>query len=288
MDALLHQDAPTQDAPWTAFLALEVADRGGKSSVTHVEHEGPLRIQRAFYPEETGTAHIYLLHPPGGVAGGDQLRLEVEAGQGARCLLTAPAAGKLYRTRGPESESEVSQWLTVREGAVLEWLPQETIAFSGARCRLSTFVHLEAGARFIGWEITCLGRPASGEAFDAGRLDQRFEIWRDSCPIYLDRLLVGEGSEAQGAVWGLDGECVSGTLLIATEEAGLVDLVRGVLDTNATWSERSACTGLDGVVVLRHVSPSARDCWKLFVKVWEAVRPVALGAEAVCPRIWSY
>lgn len=287
MDAFLHDEAQsTQDAPWVAFLGLGIAVRDGKSSVTHVEHQGPLRIQRAFYPEETGTAHLYLLHPPGGVAGGDQLRLEVEVGPDARCLLTAPAAGKLYRTAG--SRSEVSQWLTVREGAVLEWLPQETIAFSGTRCRLSTFVHLEAGARFIGWEITCLGRPAAGEAFGSGQLDQRFEIWRDADPLYLDRLLVGDENEAQRAVWGLDGECVAGTLLIATEEAGLVDLVRGVLTSNSVWSERSACTEIDGVVTLRHVGPSARECWKLFVKVWEAVRPVALGAEAVCPRIWSY
>lgn len=287
MDALLHDArATSQDAPWRAFLGLGISERNGKSSVTHVEHQGPLRIQRAFYPEETGTAHIYLLHPPGGVAGGDQLRLEVEVGPEARCLLTAPAAAKLYRTS--ERKSEVSQWLTVREGGVMEWLPQETIAFSGARCRLSTFVHLEPGARFIGWEITCLGRPAAGEAFDSGQLDQRFEVWRDEEPIYVDRLLVGDESEAQAAVWGLDGQCVLGTLLIAAEAGGLVELIRGVLAASPMWSENAACTELDGVVTVRHIGPSARECWKLFVKVWEAVRPAALGAEAVCPRIWSY
>lgn len=287
MDALLKQDASsTQGAPWRAFLALELEERGGKSTVTHVEHQGPLRVQRPFYPEENGCAHIYLLHPPGGVAGGDELRLEVEAGPRTRCLLTAPAANKLYRSRGPQSE--VSQSITVREGALVEWLPQETIAFSGARCRLATFVDLARDACFIGWEITCLGRPAAGEEFHTGRLDQRLEIWREESPLYLDRLVVGEGSAAQRAVWGLGGHCVVGTLLVASEEEGLVDAIRAVIEQKPEWAECSACTRVDGVVTLRFVGPSTRDCSKLFLNVWQVARPLVSGAKAVSPRIWNY
>lgn len=293
MDALLSRQESsvaraghTQNDFWGAFLALEIEERGGKSVVSHVQHEGPLRIQRPFYPDASGALQIYLLHPPGGVAGGDQLRLELEAGARTSCLVTAPAANKIYRSRGPVSE--VSQELTVREGALVEWLPQETIAFSGARCRLGTYVRLEQHARFIGWEITCLGRPAAQEEFLAGRLDQRFEIWRGGVPLFLDRLVVGESSDAMESAWGLFGNCVVGTLLITADGEEIVEEIRSILLTEGRWVEHAACTQVGEVVTLRYVGPSARDSWMLFRKVWQRVRPRVAGDEASLPRIWNY
>ncbi len=86
-------------------------------------------VQRPFYPEG-GTCHVYLLHPPGGVVGGDQLELQVQSEPGSHALITTPAATKFYRA-GPHPHSLLQQNLQVRD-ATLEWLPQETIVFDGA------------------------------------------------------------------------------------------------------------------------------------------------------------
>src|SRR5262249_43518141 len=130
------------------------------------EHEGPLRVQRAFYPEGPDLPHVYLLHPPGGLAPGDRLSIEIGVARWARALVTTPAAGKCYRSDGRVSEQK--QTLRVAAGSSLEWLPQENIVFDGSCVRLSTRVELEEGASFVGWDVLCLGRPASGERFTRG------------------------------------------------------------------------------------------------------------------------
>ena len=152
----------------------------------------PLAVQRPFYPDgpgaQGGACHVYLLHPPGGVVGGDALDIVVNAGAGSRALVTTPAAGKLYRSAG--SCARLSQRLVVDEDAQLEWLPQPTIAFAGVNARMSTRVDLAPGGRFIGWEIVCLGRTDSGERY-AGQLHLALELWRDSAPLWLERALQG-------------------------------------------------------------------------------------------------
>src|SRR6186713_1742249 len=102
---------------WAAHLDVHFSQREGKTKVTHSAHFGPLRIQRPFYPEGNGTAHLYLLHPPGGVAGGDVLRTTIESGEHTHALLTTPAATKLYKSVGPKAG--VLQTLSVRKGAFL-------------------------------------------------------------------------------------------------------------------------------------------------------------------------
>jgi urease accessory protein len=202
--------AEVSSAPgWQARLELAFERRGARTILARRRHEGPLVVQRPFHPEPDGCCHLYLLHPPGGVAGGDDLEVVVDAGSGAT-LLTTPAATKIYRTRGPEAR--ISQTLSVRSGAVLEWLPQETIVFGGARARTLTRVELEPDARFIGWEITCLGRPASGDDFASGTLDQRVELWENGEPLLLDRLLLEATAADRRADWGWGGRSVYGCL----------------------------------------------------------------------------
>ena len=123
-------------------------------------HCGPLRVQKALYPEGEGVCQAIVLHPPSGIAGGDHLLISATVGAGAHAQLTTPGAGKWYRSGGPEASQRLE--LTVEEGAALEWLPQETIVFDGARARMETRVRLAADSRFIGWDILCLGRAAAG------------------------------------------------------------------------------------------------------------------------------
>ncbi|MBM4202088.1 MAG: urease accessory protein UreD, partial [Gammaproteobacteria bacterium] len=143
-------------AGWNAELELRFAPGHGKTVIAHRRHVGPLLVQRPFYPEGP-VCHVYLLHPPGGVVAGDTLGIDVDAANGSAGLVTTPAAGKFYRSASGLARQSVS--LRVADGASLEWLPQETIVYQGARVRSRITIELEAGARFVGWDVVALGRP---------------------------------------------------------------------------------------------------------------------------------
>src|SRR3954467_14484647 len=162
-------------------LALEKTEHG--TQLTRASHEGPLRIQRVLRPEGPQCPHIYLLHPPGGVVGGDRLQTRVTLGAGAQVLLTTPAAQKLYRSQG--DRAQISNLLEVASGGRLEWLPSETLAFSAAQALLTTRVELAPAAAFIGWDIACYGMPARGGTFGAGRGSSPFGIFRASQPLAI-------------------------------------------------------------------------------------------------------
>lgn len=278
---------------WSAELNLELALRADCTRVTKVSHIGPLRIQRPFYPEADGTSHLVILHPPGGVVGGDELRVNGALHAGAHGLVTTPAATKIYRTGGPSSQ--LRQEFFVGPGALLEWLPQETIAFDGAKADLRTKVTLAAGARFIGWELLCLGRPAAGERFGRGRLTQRLELWREEKPLYLDRLELSAEGPLLAAPWGLRAEPVMASMLLAGGPTSLSPLIRECLGQLSEPPDegidlgplRLTASDLEGATVVRYVGSSVPECWNAFVAIWQVVRPLFSGTVATLPRIWN-
>ena len=147
------------DSGWLARLDLDFQVHGGRTVLARRRHEGPLRTLRSFHPEGA-PCHSYLIHPPGGIVGGDRLEIDIRVGDGAHALITTPAANKFYRSAGATARQV--QELRVEAGATLEWLPQEQSLFNAARVDSLTRVALGDSARFLGWEITALGRPASG------------------------------------------------------------------------------------------------------------------------------
>jgi urease accessory protein len=152
--------------PWRARLDLVFRRMGERTVLVSDRHEGPLRVQRPFF-EPDGASQVVIIHPPGGIAGGDELRLHAVLEAGAQALLTSPGAAKLYRSAGPQSR--VEQSFVVASGASLEWLPQETIVFSGANASVTTRVALEPGARFIGWDIVSLGSVSGSSSIEGSR-----------------------------------------------------------------------------------------------------------------------
>ena len=273
------------DPIWQAELRLRFGTRPGYPGTALLErqHRGPLVVQRPFHPEPYdggNPCHVYLVHPPGGVVGGDELAIDVQVDPGAHALITTPAATKFYRCESTRSSQTQSLRVT---GATLEWLPQENIFYRGADVCTATRVHLDADSRFIGWEIGCFGLPARGERFDAGTLALDLELWKGAGPAYIDRLRLRGTSAARDATWGLAGHEAVGTMLASPATAADAAAVRALLDDKPF----AAASLVDGVLVLRALAPQAAPIRELFIAAWRLLRPTIVGRPAHAPRIWS-
>ncbi len=265
---------------WRAALTLGFRATERRTVLAQRKRLGPLAVQRPFYPEGD-ICHVYLLHPPGGVVGGDSLEIDVTLGPSAQALLTTPGASKFYRSAGERARQ--TQRLVVESGATLEWLPQENIFFPGAEVTLQTRVELRGDARLALWEIHCLGRPAIAEGFDRGLVDSRLSILRDATPLLLERLRVEPDGRHRGAL--LAGRPVSGTLIISHAADGDLAACRQLLARGET--DCSGATLIDDLLVLRFLGDSTERARRLFTEVWQTVRPETLGRSPGVPRIWA-
>jgi urease accessory protein len=266
-------------------LVFETTEHG--TQLARSAHEGPLRIQRVFQPEGPACPHVYLLHPPGGVVGGDRLQTRVELGAGARVLLTTPAAQKLYRSAG--AMAEIENLLQLDDQASLEWLPSETLAFPAARVTTTTRVGLAPGAGFIGWDIACYGMPARGEAFDSGRVVSRFELYRGDTPLLIESFDLGRGQDLLQGAFSLRGEPVIGNLYAVppsgTIDDRLVELVRQAIGDVAAGV--CGVSSLGELLVVRALGPNVEGLRQTLIRAWQALRPALLSRPPVVPRVWA-
>jgi len=274
---------------WQADLQLGFAARvDGATILASRAHRGPLVVQRPFYPEGPAVAHTYVLHPPGGLVGGDRLALSVAVDAGAHALLTTPAATKAYRSSGATSRQ--TQTFAVAAGATLEWLPQETILHDGAAVDQTTTVELAPGARFIGLDTVCFGLPARAETFAAGRFRQRIQVQRAGRPVFIERGRFDATDAVHAASWGLAGARVHGLLVACPGTA--VGMVLSALRDRASAlpdGDRGAITVLADAdaLVCRYLGPSAERARWFFHDAWAILRPALLGRAASAPRIWA-
>ena len=273
-------------AGWQATLNLEfTATSATRSTLTHRAHSGPLRVQKPLYPEGERICHAVIVHPPGGIAGGDRLHIDVTVHAGAHALITTPGATKWYKANGRQSAQEVE--VKVADAAVLEWLPQETIVFDQADTLSTTRVELAADALYLGWEVLCLGRTASGESFTSGRHRQRFALRQQGRLLWNERGALDGGSSALASPAGFAGATVAGTLLAAGRPVNqaLLDQARAALGEQ--YGQRVALTRLPNLVVARYLGPSSEEAKAAFARLWEVLRPALCGHAAVAPRLWS-
>lgn len=272
---------------WSAEMSLCFEARSNRTVVTRREHRGPLRVQKPFYPEGA-PCHLYLLHPPGGMAGQDDIHIEVAVDACAHALLTTPAANKVYRSEN--AVTEVRQSLSVQDGT-LEWLPQNTICFGGSALRQTTDVHLQTGARFMGWEVIALGRPASGDHYATGSCHQTLTVCLDGRPLFRDRQRWQAGTEVMSAPWGLGGNAAIGTFLIyaggPAHAKDWVERARTLIERADAPGVHSAVTAVDGLVLIRGLSVDAVRLQDHFAFLWAGLRQPVLGLAPSPPRIWA-
>jgi urease accessory protein len=272
---------------WSGALELGFAADGGATRLARRAHRGPFVVQRPFFPEGPEVCHVYLLHPPGGLVGGDELRLDLRVDAGAHVLVTTPAAGKAYRTLGPIARQ--THALTVEADGALEWLPQETILYDGCRLEIDTRIDLGARARFFGAETIAFGLPARGEPFARGSCRPAFELRRAGAPILIERGRFDGGAPVERASWGLASATVL-TLIVAAPapDETAVEALRA-LAASCPEGERGGVTVLGDreALVVRHLGARAEEARALVQAVWRLVRPGLLGRAAVAPRIWA-
>ncbi len=268
---------------WHGELALGYERSGKRTILAQRAHRGPLVVQKALYPEGEAVCQSVVLHPPAGIAGGDQLALDVSVGTGAWAQLTTPGATKWYRSAGPPAQQSLV--FSVAPKATLEWLPQESIVFDGAVAALTTRVVLHRDALFLGWEIVCLGRRLAGETFRRGCLRQEVVVVRDGRRQWTERAQLAGGTPLLHAPVGLNSESVFGTFFAAAPVVSdaLLLACREVICENG----ESGITRLPGLLLARYrgAEPEAARCY--FAALWARSRSILTGRTAVPPRIWN-
>ena len=245
-------------APWKAHLALQFRRDGERTTLSDRRSDGPLVVQKALYPDGPERCHAIVVHPPGGIAGGDELTLQSRIDERSSALLTTPGAAKWYRSAGACAKQE----LKFEVAGSLEWLPRETIVFDGALADLRCEVSLADGASYIGWDVLALGR------FTRGRVRTETRVTQGGRILFVEKGEFEGGGRLMRSRAGLGGRSVLGTFIATSTEKRSVEGV--------------ATTLLPGLLIGRYLGDSSEEALRAFTRLWKALRP-----SAVEPRIWS-
>ena len=269
---------------WQAGLQLVFQRRGERSVLGRRSSYGPLAVQKALYPEGDLVCHAILLHPPGGIAGGDRLEIAIDVETGAHALLTTPGATKWYRSAGAEASQSVG--ISIGRNAVCEWMPQENIFFAAARAQTALAVDLREGAVFCGWDVMCTGRRASGERFQSGRIRQHLRVTRGGKPLFEELGMLEGGGALLDSPIGMAGYPVCATLIMAGVAAD-----RDALDFCRAQAPAGDCkwgvSAMSDVLVARCLARTAETARDYFLKMWAHLRPRYAKVPARVPRIWA-
>lgn len=295
---------------WQGTLNIQY-QRRGDHTVAHDRHDGPLRVLRALYPEGPGACHHVLVHPPGGLVGGDDLNIRLELAPDSHALITTPGATRFYRSTGSVASQRVQA--TLKTGARLEWLPLETILHDHAHGLNHVRFTLEPGAQMMGWDMLALGLPASDEAFAHGRFEQQLE-WPDT---WLERGLLDLTEPHQRATTqrllssslGWNGRSVLATMWLANgtpwSSQALSDLVEAsraaCVAGHHTPTEPIGSTHADAhpialfgvssphdrLIVLRVLAHRTEMAWSTLRAVRNTWRREAWQLAEYAPRVWS-
>jgi urease accessory protein len=266
---------------WHATLALDYRLRDGRTVLAR-RHSGPLQVQKALYPEGAHVAHTLLIHPPGGIAGGDALSIDVAVAAGAQALITTPGATRWYKANGRNASQRVR--LRVAGGA--EWLPQEAIVFDQAAVCSEIDIELDDDASMLGWDIVALGRAACGESFAQGSFAQSIRLRQQGRLQWVERTRLAGGDALLDSPIGLAGNSVFGCLWAAGPlwSDAWIEALREKLRADTAPVTRLA----PRLLVARALGSTAQSVRRALETMWRELRPLVFaGRAATPPRIWA-
>ena len=276
---------------WRGHLSLHYRLEGGRT-VALDRHEGPLRVLQRLYPEGDAVCHHVLVHPPGGIVGGDELEIDAHLEPGTHALLTTPGATRFYRSSGALATQRVR--LQLAAGARLEWLPLETIAYSGCVAENGVQLALAPDAQAMGWDVLALGLPASGEAFASGSFVQHLELEGHAHAGWLERGRVdATDRRLLDSPLGWDGLRVLATMWFASgspwktpQRDALLEGARAACATSDPAARTGASAAHEQVVVLRVLGERVEPVMTLLMQVRAAWRTQVWGLADEWPRVW--
>ncbi len=284
-DLLLPAASRAVRPGWQASLELSFQSRAAKTVLVRNRHLGPLQVQKALYPEGPDTCHIAVLHPPGGIAAGDDLCVRASLEEGSRALLTTPGATKWYRSEGQWACQQLH--FSAAEGTVLEWLPRENILFDGSNVSMSLDVSLTGQSMYFGWEILGFGRRASGERWHRGKLRMHTCIRRANDLLWSESANLDAAGGFAASPVGLSGFSVCGTFVVAgcEVETALLAACRQV--PPPATDARIGITRVPGVLIARYLGDSTEEVFNWFTALWTVLRPTLSEKAACAPRVWA-
>ena len=273
---------------WHAQLQLDYS-RAADRTVVHHRHTGPLRILQSLYPEGEAVCHNVLVHPPGGLVGGDTLDITITGAAASHGLVTTPGATRFYKSLGKPALQRTR--IRLEPGARLEWLPLETICYSGCMAENRLEMDLAPGAELIGWDVTALGLPASRQPFEQGHLLQHIAL----AGAWLERGRIdAQDKRLMHGPLGLAGHACMATLYFCCGDrlernrvAVLLDRARSVMDAHAPELSAGATSPNARVVLVRVLAPLVEPAMDLLRQVRAAWRLEAWSLAANTPRIWA-
>ena len=273
---------------WHASLELDYTSQAGRT-VAHHRHNGPLRILQSLYPEGDAVCHNILVHPPGGLVGGDTLEMTVKVASGAHGLVTTPGATRFYKTTGDTARQTAH--LTLEDGARLEWLPMEALAYSGCIAQNHLRMDLAPGAEMMAWDVTALGLPNAGKPFERGSFLQHMEM----PGVWLERGLIDAAdTRLLSSPLGLANQACIATLFFACGSAMArprrdvaLDAARAVMESHSLRNTAGVTAPNDRVIVLRVLAPLVEPAMELLKQVWAVWRGEMWAMTSVRPRVWA-
>lgn len=273
---------------WHASLQLDYRLEADRTVARH-QHKGPLRLLRSLYPEGHSICHNVLVHPPGGLVGGDTLDVSVTAGDRAHGLITTPGASRFYRSDGQTALQRTT--ITLNPSARLEWLPLEAICYNGCQAENHLKLNLAPQSEFLGWDVTALGLPLSSQPFDSGSYLQHIEV----PGVWLERgHLQASDHRLMNSPLGMAGQrClaslffVSGTKIERRRRSGALDIARSLIASHSLRTTAGATSPDDQVVVVRVLAPVVEPAMHLMRELWAAWRQHFWHISHAPPRIWS-
>ena len=274
--------------PWHASLQLDYTLEGTRTVARHA-HNGPLRILQSLYPEGDAVCHNVLVHPPGGLVGGDTLDITATVGPGAHGLVTTPGATRFYRSTGERALQRTH--LTLAEGARLEWLPLEALCYNACNAENHLTLNLAPGAECMGWDVTALGLPHAGQPFETGRFVQHIE----APGLWLERGVIDAADHRLlESPLGLAGQrCMASLFFVAgrpldrARRDTALDAARAVMDAHALKASAGATSPNGQVLVVRALAPQVEPAMQLLQQVRAAWRAALWQLCAEPPRIWA-
>ena len=273
---------------WRADLKLDYTLESQRTVVRYL-HQGPLRILQSLYPEGDQICHNVLVHPPGGLVGGDTLDIQVTVAEGAHGLVSTPGATRFYKSGGHPALQQVVVHLA--DNAKLEWLPLEAIAYNDCEATNRAIFNLAPSAELITWDVTALGLPSSDMAFTQGHFQQHLEI----PGVWLERGNIrGEDTRWLNSPLGLAGsKCLaslvfaSGSAINSDRTTQALEAAREVIESHPLRLQAGITCAHPQVIVLRVMSPLVEPTMDLLKKVWAVWRHTLWALPSTPPRIWS-